>query len=132
MTPNHPPILILDDDSMIAATLKVTLAHEKFDVVICSSPLEALELVAARDFAVFISDNKMSEMTGLDFLAECRRLRPQSSRFLLTGEFDLSSVMEAMERGEIARFFTKPWEREDLITAVRDAVRRHEFAIHNE
>jgi DNA-binding NtrC family response regulator len=131
MNPLLPSILILDDDSMIAATLKATLVREKYDVILCCDPQEALALVVERNFAVVISDNNMPQMTGLDFLRECRRLCPQSSRILLTGDLDLSAVDKAVECREIGRFITKPWLREDLIAAVRDASQSHDFIVGN-
>jgi len=129
--PSRPPILLVEDEPMVLTTLKVTLEHEEFDVTACSSPLKALELVAVTDFAVIISDQNMPEMMGLDFLVECRRLRPHSSRILLTAVLDLRMVVAAINRGEICRFIGKPWLREELIAAVRDAAHRHELTTHN-
>lgn len=117
---------------MVLATLKVTLEREYFDVSTSSNPLEALQLVANRDFAVIVSDHRMPQMTGLDFLIECRRRRPNSSRILLTAVLNLSTVVEAINRGEICRFIAKPWLREELIAAIRDAVQRHDLAVHNQ
>jgi response regulator RpfG family c-di-GMP phosphodiesterase len=70
-------------------------------------------------------------MKGLDFLAECRRLCPATSRILLSAAFDLKEVMQAVDREDICRFLAKPWLREELLTALRDAVRRHELMVRN-
>jgi DNA-binding NtrC family response regulator len=128
---NRPSILLVEDDSMVLATLKLTLEHEQYDVTACSGPLEALPLLPGRDFAVIISDHKMPEMTGLAFLAECKRLCPHSSRILLTAVVDLATIVGAINRGEICRFIAKPWLRVELIAAVRDAVQRHDLTAHN-
>ncbi|HZZ59188.1 MAG TPA: response regulator, partial [Opitutaceae bacterium] len=69
-----PSILIVEDEAIVLATLKSTLEREGFHIVACSSPLKALTLLEDRDFSVIISDQRMPEMLGLDFLVESRRL----------------------------------------------------------
>jgi DNA-binding NtrC family response regulator len=123
-----PSVLIVDDDAMVLATLQVTLATEPYEVVVSSSPLHALTLLPDRDFAVIISDQRMPKMLGLDFLVECRRLRPDASRILLTAVLDLATAMDAINRGEICRFIAKPWLSAELVTAIRDAFQRHILA----
>jgi len=116
---------------MVLATLKITLEHEHFNIVACSNPLKAMTLLPGRDFAVILSDHNMPQMTGLAFLVECRRLCPNSSRILLTAVLDLGTVVEAINRGEIYRFIAKPWRRMELVSAVRDAVQRHDLTTRN-
>jgi DNA-binding NtrC family response regulator len=130
--PTPPSVLIVDDDTMVLATLTVTLASEPYEVVACSSPIEALTLLPKRDFAVIISDQRMPKMLGLDFLVECRRLRPRASRILLTAVLDLATAMDAINRGQICRFIAKPWLSAELVTAIREAIRRHALATHHE
>jgi DNA-binding NtrC family response regulator len=126
-----PSILIVEDDTMVLATLKITLEHERFQIVACPSPFQALELLSSREFAVIVSDHNMPEMTGLAFLIECRRLCPNSSRILLTAVLDLATVVDSINRGEICRFIAKPWRRMELVAAVRDAVQRHDLTARN-
>jgi DNA-binding NtrC family response regulator len=130
--PTPPSVLIVDDDTMVLATLEVTLATEPYDVVVCSSPIRALTLLPDRDFAVIISDQRMPKMLGLDFLVECRRIRPRASRILLTAVLDLATAMDAINRGQICRFIAKPWLNAELVSAVRDAIQRHALATHHE
>lgn len=126
-----PSLLIVEDEAVVLATLKSTLEREGFHVVACSSPLKALALLEERDFAVILSDQRMPEMMGLDFLVESRRLRPQSSRILLTAVLNLPTVVDAINRGEIYRFVAKPWLREELIATVRNAIQRHRLTTQN-
>lgn len=131
-TPNVPStILIVDDEPVVLAALQQTLERERFHVVACSSPTKALAILADRDFAVIISDQKMPEMLGLDFLIESRRIRPQASRILITAVLSLPTIVDAINKGEIFRFVAKPWLREELIATVRNAVHRHELVTHN-
>jgi len=129
--PTQSSVLIVEDDPMVLAMVKATLESEHFGVVACSSPLRALKILPDRDFAVIISDHKMPEMMGLDFLVECQRLRPQASRILLTAVLDLATAVDAINRGEICRFIAKPWMKAELVAAIRDAIQRHDLATHN-
>jgi DNA-binding NtrC family response regulator len=126
------PILFVDDDAMVLGMVKATLESEHLDVVTCSSPLQALALLPDRDFSVIISDHKMPEMMGLDFLVECQRLRPQASRILLTAVLNLATAVDAINRGEICRFVAKPWMKAELVAAIREAIKRHELALHHQ
>lgn len=125
-------ILIVDDEPVVLTALKFTLEREGFYVVACSSPLKALAILAERDFAVIISDQRMPEMLGLDFLIESRRLRPHASRILITAVLALPTIVDAINKGEIFRFVAKPWLREELVATVRNAVQRHELVTRNE
>jgi response regulator RpfG family c-di-GMP phosphodiesterase len=131
-TPAAPStILIVDDEPVVLSALQQTLEREHFHVVACSSPRKALAILADRDFAVIISDQKMPEMLGLDFLIESRRIRPQASRILITAVLSLPTIVDAINKGEIFRFVAKPWLREELIATVRNAVHRHELVTQN-
>jgi len=131
LPPVESTILIVDDEPVVLTALQQTLEREKFHVVACSSPVKALAVVAQRDFAVIISDQKMPEMLGLDFLIETRKIRPQASRILITAVLSLPTIVDAINKGEIFRFVAKPWLREELIATVRNAVHRHELVTHN-
>jgi response regulator RpfG family c-di-GMP phosphodiesterase len=132
LPPAAPPtILIVDDEPVVLAALQQTLEREKFHVVACASPTKALAVLAERDFAVIISDQKMPEMLGLDFLIESRRIRPNASRILITAVLSLPTIVDAINKGEIFRFVAKPWLREELIATVRNAVHRHELVTQN-
>jgi response regulator RpfG family c-di-GMP phosphodiesterase len=125
-------ILVVDDEPVVLNALKFTLEREGFHVVGCTSPLKALAILNDRDFAVIISDQRMPEMMGLDFLIESRRLRPNASRILITAVLALPTIVDAINKGEIFRFVAKPWLREELIATVRNAVQRHELVTHND
>jgi len=131
MNPEPPSLLIVEDDASVLAALKGSLEREQFHVVACDNPLKALEILVDREFAVIISDQRMQEMAGLDFLVESRRMHPDSSRILLTAVVSLPTVIDAINRGEIYRFVAKPWLREELIATVRDAVHRHHLTRSN-
>jgi response regulator RpfG family c-di-GMP phosphodiesterase len=127
-----PSILIVDDEPIVLGALKETLEREQYQVVACGSPRKALAILEERDFAVIISDQRMPEMLGLDFLVESRKHRPQASRILITAVLSLPTIVDAINQGEIYRFLAKPWLREELLATVRNAIHRHELVTHNE
>lgn len=125
-------ILIVDDEPVVLGALKETLERERYHVVACSSPVKALSILAERQFAVIISDQRMPEMLGLDFLVESRKTHPNASRILITAVLALPTIVEAINKGEIFRFVAKPWLREELLATVRNAIQRHDLITRNE
>jgi response regulator RpfG family c-di-GMP phosphodiesterase len=125
------PLLIVDDEPIVLAALKETLEREHYHVVTSTSPTKALELVARQKFSVIISDQRMPEMTGLDFLTECKKHQPHASRILITAVLSLPTIIDAINKGEIFRFIAKPWLREELTATIRNAYQRYELIIHN-
>ena len=81
---------------MVLSALKQTLEREGFHVVACASPLKALSILNERDFSVIISDQRMPEMLGLDFLIESRTIRPNASRILVTAVLALPTIVDAI------------------------------------
>jgi len=131
-TPTPPTILIVDDEPVVLGALKETLERERYHVVACSSPVKALAILQERQFSVIISDQRMPEMMGLDFLVESRKTHPNASRILVTAVLALPTIVEAINRGEIFRFVAKPWLREELLATVRNAIQRHDLIVRNE
>ena len=125
-------ILVLDDDTVVLAALKETLERERYKVDSYSKANEALEGLDNNAFATIISDQHMPEMTGLEFLDKCKQKQPNASRILITGVLTLNTVIEAVNRGEIFRFLTKPWIREEVLATVDNAVQRYALVEANE
>jgi len=99
---------------------------EEVDVVTANSGAEGLEFLAeAENLALIISDQRMPEMTGVEFLQQAKTLCPNAYRVMLTGYADINATMDAVNKGEIWRYVTKPWDDEQIVLLVRDAV--HQF-----
>ncbi len=134
MSENPPnlPVLVVDDEEIILLALRETLAQEGYQVVTVNSPVEGLEKLKEQPFAVILSDQRMAEMTGLEFLAEAKKLQPSASRILITGVLTLKTVIDAVNKGEIFRFLAKPWIREELVATLRNAYQRYVLMEANE
>lgn len=130
--PHTPSILVVDDEAIVLSALKETLERDGHHVTATTSPLKALELLRREDFAVIVSDHRMPEMMGLDFLIESRKIRPHASRILITAVLSLPTIVEAINKGEIFRFVAKPWLREELSATIRNALHRHQLVTENE
>ena len=117
-------IMLVDDDPLVLMTLKRALTAEGHAVVATGDPHKALTLLAGEAVDVLISDLDMPGMSGLALLAQVRQAHPAIVRILLTGAATLNSALEAINKGEVFRYLTKPWRTEELRTAIGDAAAR--------
>lgn len=113
-------VLCVDDEPNILRALS-WLLRKDFTVVTASSANEGLELIRNGDFDVVISDQRMPEMSGVDFLNQVRERAPRAMRILLTGYSDLQAVLRSVNESEIFRFVTKPWDVNELPEIVAQA-----------
>ena len=125
------PVLLVDDEVAILNLLRDELEQAGYATVGVTSPLQALEQVRQRNFSVIISDQRMPELSGLEFLAQAARIQPQATRMLITGVMEVGTVIEAINKGEIFRFIVKPWLREEFLAAVKNGIQRHELILQN-
>ncbi|XGC80348.1 response regulator [Bdellovibrio bacteriovorus] len=124
-------ILCVDDEIDNVDALE-RLFRKKYSVLKATSGKEALEVLAKHPgpLALIITDQRMPEMTGVEFLEKTISSHPDTVRILLTGYTDLESVITAVNKGQIFRYLTKPWDPTDLTNTVEHAVER--FAVGQE
>ncbi|HEX3799030.1 MAG TPA: HD domain-containing phosphohydrolase [Verrucomicrobiae bacterium] len=125
------PILIVDDEEIVLVALRDTLLREGYNVVASPHAVHALSVLKERTFSVVITDQQMPLVTGLEFLAQVKQIQPNATRILITAVLSLSTVIDAINKGEIYRFIVKPWLREELLATVKNAVQRFELISHN-
>ena len=122
-------LLLVDDEASILASLKRVFRHEHYRVLTATSGDEALSLLALHPVGVIVTDQRMPGMSGTELLARVRLMYPKTIRMVLSGYTGLDSLTEAINRGEVSRFLTKPWQNDELLNEVREAFRRYaEFA----
>lgn len=120
-------ILFVDDDANILEAYKRQL-RKQFTIETARGGKEGLEAVRERGpFAVVVSDLRMPEMDGIQFLAAVRELAPDSVRCMLTGQADLNAAIAAVNKGNLFRFLTKPCLPEELSSALEIAVRQYQL-----
>lgn len=116
-------LLLVDDEPNILSALKRLLRRENYRVLTAPSPAAAFDLLARHPVQVVVSDQRMPEMPGTEFLARVKRLYPHTVRIVLSGYTDLASLTEAINRGAIYRYLLKPWNDDDLRAHLREAFR---------
>ncbi len=129
--PERARILIVDDEEAILETMTFTF-EDDYDVLTSASAQAALEMLDADGpVAVVVSDQRMPEMTGVDFLSRVYERWPTTVRIILTGFADMEATIRAINDGHVYAYITKPWEPEHLKQVVRQAVERHRLEEEN-
>ncbi len=117
---NPDRVLVVDDEKDILESMKDLLEASLDDAEIetASSGQQALEILAAKDIDLIISDYKMPNMNGLEFLAEAQKRAPGVPRILLTAFPDVGIAVRAINEAGIENFITKPFEPSEAIETV--------------
>jgi CheY-like chemotaxis protein len=124
MTDSHPLVLIVDDDAAIGRVLEDVL-QPAFATHAVTRAGTALEFVQDNDVAIVLADQQMPEMTGLELLAEVRRLKPTAVGVLITAHADLEDALRAINRVRVLGFLTKPWDEDELMSVMQRALDAH-------
>lgn len=118
-------LLIVDDDDVLLAALMRALRGQGYHILTASNSKDALELLAMHSIQVILCNQQVAEITGVDFLTIAAKLYPDTMRIVLSGHTELQSVLDVVNRGEIYRFLTKPWDDDLLRQNIQEAFRRH-------
>ncbi|MCS6988026.1 MAG: response regulator [Chloroherpetonaceae bacterium] len=121
----EPTILFVDDEPMILNSLR-HLFDEDYEVLTADSGRKGLDLLARHDVSVVVSDQRMPEMLGHEFLAQAKALRPDAIRILLTGYSDIDDTIRSINDGEIFRYVNKPWQAAKLSETINLAYKLHQ------
>ncbi|MNM59742.1 Hydrogenase transcriptional regulatory protein hupR1 [compost metagenome] len=115
-------VLLVDDESSILNSLRRLLRGQPYDVLLAESGAQALELLEQRPVNLVISDARMPGMDGATLLAQVNQRFPGTLRILLTGYADMSTIAKAINDGHIHRYISKPWNDEEMLVTVRQAL----------
>ena len=121
-------VLAVDDEPNIVSALRRTLRSRGFTVHTALGGAEGLKVLDEQKVDAIISDMRMPEMTGAQFLQQARTKLPEAVRILLTGYADITSTIEAVNNGEIFRYLSKPWDDEVLLSTLHDGLERKRLA----
>jgi response regulator RpfG family c-di-GMP phosphodiesterase len=122
---SKPLILLTDDDHSALAAYKRRLRRH-FRLATASSAQDAIGIMQAELPDAVVSDLHMPEMNGVSLLTEVRRMAPKAVRILLTGQPDVSHMINAINTGEIFRLLVKPCASDDIIAAIDEGLGRHQ------
>lgn len=126
-------ILLVDDETSILKAMTRLLRKTPYTIHISNSGQEALDLLAALDkkISMIISDQKMPGMSGSEFLEKSRQYVPDAVRFLLTGYSDMETLVDAINKGGVQRYISKPWNDNDLLLTIEHGLRQYELVLEN-
>ena len=121
-------LLLVDDEPHILSALQRSLRHALMGRVpglsleVESDPLQALNRLAQRPYALVLSDYRMPGLNGVQLLTRLRELQPLAGRLILSGEIDREALSAAINEAQIHHFLVKPWQDEQLATVLLQAL----------
>lgn len=124
---NIRTLLLVDDEENILSSLTRLLRRDGYTILTATSGMEGLALLDAHQVGVILSDQRMPGMIGAEFLEKAARKQPDSIRLMLSGYTELQSVTDAINRGALWKFLTKPWDDDLLRENVRQAFEQYEL-----
>jgi CheY-like chemotaxis protein len=130
--PARPRILVVDDEEAILETMTFTF-EDDYEVHTSSDARRALEVLDEHaPFAVVLSDQRMPNMSGVQFLKQVWSRHPATVRMILTGFADMEAIIAAINDGHVYSYITKPWEPDQLKQVMKQAVDHYQLASENE
>ncbi len=124
-SPNKYCLLIVDDEPNVCDSVHDLLRRE-FRVLKANSGEEGYRLMQEEEVHIVMSDQRMPQITGVELLTKVKSRYPQAIRMLFTGFADLESIVAAINQGHVFQFLKKPWQPEELESAVRQAAAEYE------
>lgn len=115
-------IALVDDELNVLKSLKRCLGRQGWTLLDFTSPQEALQELDGKNIDLVLSDYRMPGMTGVEFLSEFKQLHPEAVRLVLSGQTDLSGLMNAINAAQIFRFILKPWNDDELVITLKQAL----------
>lgn len=119
-------ILYVDDEESNLRIFKMTFKRY-YDVFIAISGQEAIKILHQEAIQLIITDQKMPEMTGTEFLEKTIPEFPNIIRIILTGFSDIEAVVRAINKANVYRYVTKPWDREELKKIIDEGLALYQY-----
>ena len=119
-------ILVVDDEPDVVKSIQDLLRFD-YKVLGATRATDGLRLLGEQPIHVVLTDQRMPEMTGVEFLRRLRETHPDTVRLLITGYADIRAVIDAINEGNVYRYITKPWEPEELQAVIKESVERYEL-----
>lgn len=121
-------VLYVDDEENNLVSFKANF-RIKYNVLIALSGDEAMKILETKPVEIIITDQRMPNMTGVEFLEKVLEKYPAPMRILLTGYADMNAVVEAVNKGKIFHYLSKPWNEEELDMTIKRAYEVYEESL---
>lgn len=113
-------VLYIDDEINNLTSFKATF-RRNFNITTTESAEEALKILERENIHVILSDQRMPKITGIEFFESIQEIFPNPIRILMTGYTDINAVIDAINRGQVYKYLTKPWVEDDVKIFVEKA-----------
>src|SRR5450432_3668247 len=124
------PILVVDDEQDNLDAFRFNF-RKTFDILTATSGAEALAILAEKNVAVIVTDQRMPKMTGVELLREVRAKTPETVGIILTAFTDVDVLIEAINLGQVYRYITKPWDAKEVRGVMQYAIERYHLHAEN-
>ncbi len=124
-------ILYVDDEENNLQAFKATFRRD-YKVFLAISAKAGEEILSKEEIDIIITDQRMPEKTGVEFLESIIPVHPKPIRLLLTGYTDIQAVIDAINKGQVYHYLTKPWEEDYLRTVIKNAFEVYSLRRENE
>lgn len=124
-------ILYVDDEESNLLTFKAAF-RRTYTVLTANSPRQAIKLLRETKVQIIITDQRMPEMTGVQFLEAVIPEHPEPIRMILTGFSDIDAIIKAINKGCVFRYLTKPWDLADLQQTINAGLKFYQLMRHKE
>ncbi|OGO81612.1 MAG: hypothetical protein A2203_13300, partial [Chromatiales bacterium RIFOXYA1_FULL_46_5] len=125
-------LLVVDSEVNILQALKRELRQENYKLLLAESATQAIELLAKHNVDIVLTDLRLGDMTGIDFLQKVRAIYPDVIRMVLSATTEISGILKAINECVIYRFITKPWEPDELKIQLVEAFRLRAIQLENQ
>jgi response regulator RpfG family c-di-GMP phosphodiesterase len=113
-------LLYVDDEENNLISFKAAF-RMKYHVFLAHSGDEAIKILETKNVEIILTDQRMPNMTGIEFLEKILKVYPEPMRILLTGYSDMNAVIDAVNKGKIYHYLAKPWNEDEINMTIKRA-----------
>jgi response regulator RpfG family c-di-GMP phosphodiesterase len=128
---NNATVLFVDDEANILSSLKRLFRPCGYRIFTAESGAQALEIMQHESVDIVVSDMRMPVMNGAQFLEQVNARWPDTIRILLTGHAEIGATIDAINKGHIYRYISKPWEDNDIVLSIKQALHQKQLELEN-
>ncbi len=124
-------MIVDDEENVLSALQRVCRGQKQWEIEIYNDPEVALSRAQTANFDLFLSDYRMPQMNGVQFLSKVKELQPDAMRLIISGQTDREGLMGAINEAQIYRYIDKPWQEHDLLTTLQQALSLRDVLLEN-
>lgn len=115
-------ILFVDDEPNVLNALGRVLRHESYELFFAANATEAMGILEKNEVHLVVSDQRMPDLSGLEFLQQVKERYPETVRVILSGHADINLLVDSINKEVVYRFLTKPWDDAEVKNVIRQCM----------